>query len=62
MMSEPADAFHSGVAAGVAQLPKIPPDEYFGQPYLVETWFDGYQEGLIRDHHYVKQLEIEYEW
>ncbi len=58
-MSKANAAFQAGVMAGVQGLPEIAPDKYWEDPYLVETWFDGYHEGTIRDVYYCKQLELE---
>lgn len=54
-------AFQAGVMAGVQGQPKVAPDRYWDDSYLVETWLDGHDEGTIRDVHYCKQLEIDYE-
>lgn len=58
-MTKANAAFQAGVMAGVQDLPSVAPDVYWDDPYLIETWFDGYEEGIIRDVHYCKQLELE---
>lgn len=54
-------AYQEGVKAAVDNDVNIAPDKYWSFPYLAETWYDGYQEGNIRDRFYMKQLEFDYE-
>jgi hypothetical protein len=58
-MTKANAVFSAGVMAGVQGLPATAPDKYWEDPYLVETWLDGHEEGCIRDVFYCKQIEME---
>lgn len=61
-MSEAYSAYRDGVIAGVHGHPRVIPDKYWDDPYMAETWSDGYEEGCIRDIYYCKQYELELEY